>query len=183
MLKYALLGFLSYQPQTGYELKQVIDQSVQYFWQAKQSQIYRTLKALEAEGLVASHVEAQESRPDRRVYAITAAGEAALDSWLREPSTELSTHKDPLLLKVFFSARGDKEALLTQLRLQRDMRQRQAELYQGEARAVIAQQAASAPHLADDARLWEATRRFGELFEEMYLRWLDETIALVEEVF
>ena len=76
MLKYALLGFLSYQPQTGYELKQVIDQSVQYFWQAKQSQIYRTLKALEEEGLVASQVEPQEGRPDRRVYAIKESGHA-----------------------------------------------------------------------------------------------------------
>jgi hypothetical protein len=31
--------------------------------------------------------------------------------------------------------------------------------------------------------MWEATRRFGELHEKMYIRWLDETIAMVEEKF
>ncbi len=33
------------------------------------------------------------------------------------------------------------------------------------------------------ALLWEATRRFGKLHEEIYLRWLDETIAMVEKEF
>jgi hypothetical protein len=37
------------------------------------------------------------------------------------------------------------------------------------------------PHLEKDARLWEATRRFGELSHEIHLRWLDEIIAMVEE--
>jgi PadR family transcriptional regulator AphA len=180
VLKYALLGFLNYQPRTGYDLKQVMDQSIQPFWQAKQSQIYRTLKALEADGLVTSHVEEQESRPDRRVYAITDAGRDALAAWLREPVTELSLHKDPLLLKVFFAAGMDKAALLSLLRVQREMRRQQAATYADETRAVIAEYA-SAPGLADDARLWEATLRFGEQFEAMYIRWLDETIALIEK--
>ena len=46
MLKYVLLGFLNYAPQTGYELKQAIDKSTSFFWHAKQSQIYTTLKGL-----------------------------------------------------------------------------------------------------------------------------------------
>ena len=71
MLKYALLGFLNYDNKTGYELKQTMDRSTNHFWHAKQSQIYQTLKKLESDGLVVSHPEHQESRPDRRVYAIT----------------------------------------------------------------------------------------------------------------
>ena len=34
-----------------------------------------------------------------------------------------------------------------------------------------------------EPQIWEATRRFGELYEKMYIRWLYETIAMVEEKF
>jgi len=42
-LEYAILGFLNYHPYTGYDLKKIFDNSVQHFWVADQSQIYRTL--------------------------------------------------------------------------------------------------------------------------------------------
>ena len=55
-LKHALLGLLTHQPMTGYELKQFFDSSIQHFWNAELSQIYPTLKSLEAglEALVAA---------------------------------------------------------------------------------------------------------------------------------
>ena len=33
-LKHAILGFLSLQPMTGYDLKKAFDQSVRHFWPA-----------------------------------------------------------------------------------------------------------------------------------------------------
>ena len=104
MLKYALLGFLNYLPMTGYELKRYYDVSANYLWHAKLSQIYTTLKKMEEQGLLTSEVVAQESRPDRRVYTITEEGRAELRQWLAEPMTRLHVHKEPLLLKFFFSA-------------------------------------------------------------------------------
>ena len=71
MLKYVLLGFLNYRNASGYDLKQLMDVSTSNFWHAKQSQIYTTLKKLEEDGMVASHIEPQESRPNRKVYEIT----------------------------------------------------------------------------------------------------------------
>jgi PadR family transcriptional regulator, regulatory protein AphA len=41
--KYAILGFLSFAPFSGYDLKKAFDRSVQHFWPANQSQTYRTL--------------------------------------------------------------------------------------------------------------------------------------------
>ena len=183
MLKYALLGFLRYAPKTGYELKQIMDQSTGHFWHAKQSQIYTTLKKLENDGLASSHPEPQESRPDRRVYTITESGEKALEQWLLQPVTALDTTKQLLLLKLFFSGKLDKETILTQLRLLVNLHRRQVELYQSESPDVIKEITALQPELERDAHLWEATRRFGELYEKMYIRWLDETIAMVEEQF
>lgn len=183
MLKFALLGFLKYESKTGYELKQTMDQSTAYFWHAKQSQIYTTLKKLEQEELVISHPEPQERRPDRRVYTITESGEKALQKWLLQPVTKLDDTKQLLLLKLFFSGKMEKQTLQTQLRLIRNLHDQQAELYKIDTPDFIGEITAFQPEFKQDAHLWNATRRFGELYEKMYVRWLDETIAMVEVKF
>lgn len=182
MLKYALLGFLNYHPLTGYDLKRVMESSIAHFWHADLSQIYRTLKTLEADGEITSEIQPQQDRPDRRVYTITEAGRTDLKTWLHAPLTEMSPLKESLLLKVFFSGQVDKTALLTQLRLQRDLHRQALAHYQSQTPQDIANNAAQMGATPADARLWEATRRAGLLYEEMYLRWLDETIAQIESV-
>jgi PadR family transcriptional regulator AphA len=180
MLKYALLGFLNYGDMTGYELKQVMDTSTQNFWHAKQSQIYMTLKKLEENDLVTSEIEPQEGRPDRRVYTITEKGRTDLQNWLAAPITTRDPRKERLLLKIFFSASTGKEALLTQLRLQRELHHQQLAYYQTTTKAVIEGSTRVHAGMEQDMVLWEATRRFGEMYEDMYTRWLDETIGVVE---
>jgi DNA-binding PadR family transcriptional regulator len=166
MLKYVLLGFLNYTPMTGYELKQFMDESTANFWHAKQSQIYTTLKKLEEEGMLESHTE---------------TGRNDLNLWLAQPETTLQQRKESLLVKLFFSANTDKEKMLTQLRLLRDLHQRKMEHYETATHDFISQIAKGMPQLEKDAELWDATRRFGVLFEEMFVRWLDETIERVEK--
>ena len=183
MLKFALLGFLNYRPMTGYDLKGIMDTSTSYFWHAKQSQIYVTLKTLEEEGMVISQVEVQENSPDRRVYTITDAGRTALGDWLAKPVTGLDTSKHTILLKLFFSAPLSKDTILTQLRLQRKLHLEQGNIYKNETESVIKKAAARMPDDRRDPLFWEATRRFGELYEELYVRWLDETIELIEKEF
>ena len=183
MLKFALLGFLQSDPKTGYDLKQVMDKSTNHFWHAKQSQIYTTLKQMEIDGLVESHAEPQESRPDRKVYTITESGISAMHDWLQQPVTKLETPKQLLLLKLFFSGNIQKETILTQLRLQRNLHEQQINLYKTESTDFIKQISEDYPELHRDAFMWEATRRFGERFEQMYLDWLDETIGMIEKEF
>ncbi len=183
MLKFALLGALNYQPMSGYELKQFTDRSTSNFWYAELSQIYVTLKALEKEGLVTSTPILEEGRRDRRVYTITENGRQALNNWLKTPFTEIDQYKDTLLLKLFFSGNLEKETLLVQLRLQRGLHQKLIDQYQTETAEDIAQTAERVPQLRKHALLWEATRRFGEMTETTYLRWLDETIQMIEANF
>ncbi|HRF96975.1 MAG TPA: PadR family transcriptional regulator, partial [Aggregatilineales bacterium] len=78
MLKYILLGGLSYMPLTGYQIKQFMENSTTHFWYAQTSQIYRTLDQLEKEGLVTSQIQEQHDKPDRRLYHITQNGRDAL---------------------------------------------------------------------------------------------------------
>jgi PadR family transcriptional regulator, regulatory protein AphA len=180
MLKYILLGLLDYKPMSGYDLEGWISVSAGNFWHAKLSQIYTTLKSLEAEAAVISHIEPQDGRPDRRVYEITATGRSDLQGWLREPITEHEVKKDGLLVKVFFQSPQEKQTLLTQLRLQITLHQQKLAEYRQQTPEAIQTMLMDQPHLAGNALLWDATRRFGEMYEQMYIAWLEETIGRVE---
>ena len=83
------------------------------------------------------------------------------------------------MLKLFFSGQLERETILTQLRLQRDLHQRQWVYYHQDTAQAIQAAAADFPGQQRDALLWEATRRFGEEYEALYVRWLEETIDLV----
>ena len=102
-LDYAILGFLTFEPLSGYDLKtQYFDGSVGNFYPANQRQIYRTLERLESEGWVEAEMIIQEGRPNRREYSITEAGRNALKRWLHE-SPPLKTIVVPFLVQVYFA--------------------------------------------------------------------------------
>jgi DNA-binding PadR family transcriptional regulator len=104
-----ILGLLSWQPRTGYEIKQVTDRSTRFFWGASYGQIYPELRRLEAAGLVESREEPR-GRVPRRVYTLTGAGRSAVDAWLGE-TVESYEVRDEGLLKLFFGDLGPPERL------------------------------------------------------------------------
>jgi len=110
-LKHAILGFLSYLPLSGYDLKKAFDRSVQHFWPANQSQIYRTLAELEEQSLVTKEIIEREERLDMKVYHITKAGRGELHAWLTSPLPERDD-REPFLIQVYFSGQlSDVETL------------------------------------------------------------------------
>jgi DNA-binding PadR family transcriptional regulator len=66
-------------------------------------QVYITLQRLERDGLVESDDE-HRSGPQKR-FAITAAGGAELDGWLRTPAADVPPPRDELVIKVLISLR------------------------------------------------------------------------------
>jgi DNA-binding PadR family transcriptional regulator len=152
MLSYILLGFLGYQPMTGYELKTVLDGSTMHFWHAHHSQIYTTLRDLEARGLLTSEVQESGDRLNRRVYTITDAGRAELQTWLDRPLTELPAAKEELLVRVFFSARRDRREVLDELRVQRALHEQKLQLFRGMMAKGVGGEHTHDPALAEDTR-------------------------------
>lgn len=110
-LKHALLGFLSQQPLTGYDLKKAFDGSVSNFWPADQAQIYRTLARLVADGLAEVRVVPQEGRPARKEHHITPAGHDELQRWVRTPLDPQPT-REAFLLQVYFAGEVSREEFL-----------------------------------------------------------------------
>jgi PadR family transcriptional regulator, regulatory protein AphA len=182
MIKYILLGFLNYQPMTGYELKQTMDHSVSHFWHAYHSQIYTTLRQMEADKLVVSEFIHSDGQPDRRVYSLTEAGRAELETWLEQSLTEMSPIKEELILRLFFSARRDKSNVLAELVLQRELHQKKLNEYHGMTMNDIDENAKIYPELKKDAIFWRMTLNMGIGYEKMYLEWLDQTIQEIERL-
>src|SRR5213083_630916 len=100
-LRYIILGLLGARPMSGYDIKQAFDRALASYWNAGNSQIYTTLKSMSQAGLVKSEVIVQTTRPNRKVYQLTASGEAELIHWLMESVPERFT-KDEFLTKLFF---------------------------------------------------------------------------------
>ena len=191
MLKYILLGFLNYEPMTGYDLKRLVDGSTAHFWHAYHSQIYTTLRKMEQDGLVTSVIDDSDERSERRIYDITEQGKSQLKQWLGKSLTELPPSKDGLLVRLFFSGSRDNQDVLNELRFQRQLHQQQLELYQ---KIKPEQSTAQSPVKSDrkknhhaesldfdrEAKFWRMTLDLGLAYERMYLKWLDETIAKIE---
>jgi PadR family transcriptional regulator, regulatory protein AphA len=85
-LRHALLGLLTAEPMTGYDMTKVFDRSVDYVWHAPHSQIYPELRRMEAEGLITSESLRRGRQGVKRTYTIAAAGRTELERWVAEPS-------------------------------------------------------------------------------------------------
>ena len=84
-MREVLLGLLHKEPSHGYELKLAIESMFGELWPAVNiGQVYQTLSRLERQGLVRSATVTQESRPDKKVYELTASGRERVEQWLAD---------------------------------------------------------------------------------------------------
>ena len=170
-----LLGLLTIQPMSGYDLGQLIRTSVGHFWRESYGQIYPNLKRLAAEGLVTAITERHKGRPYRRIYSITGKGRERLARWLAvEPQPEIP--RNELLLKLFFAAQISPEIPIANL-----------EKMVEEERALLKQFRQAEQEIAGnrqypDAPYWRMTARFGLLELEAHLRWAQETLAELRKI-
>ena len=68
-----ILGLLSHEELTGYEIKKRMDTTLKYFWGASYGSIYPTLSDLVNRGL-ATKKEDGESKRNKLIYTITDMG-------------------------------------------------------------------------------------------------------------
>lgn len=99
IIGYALMGKLAQGDQTGYELSLIMGPPRNFIWEAKHSQIYTVLAVLAKAGYVTFSQVIQDSRPNKKVYAITDRGREALREWvLHSPTPE--PHRHEFAMKV-----------------------------------------------------------------------------------
>jgi len=82
-LQHILLGLLADQPGSGYDLNKRLQAEGQHFWTTDQSQIYRALYKMQAEGWVDYETVIQQDSPNKKVYHVTDDGVGQLQEWLQ----------------------------------------------------------------------------------------------------
>ncbi|MER5185744.1 PadR family transcriptional regulator [Streptomyces sp. NPDC002896] len=165
---WAVLGLLSFPGErTGYELKKWADASLAFFyWSPAISQIYAELRRLEALGYASSRVAAQGDLRNKRLYAITDAGRAALARWADTADAGRAVLKHPLVLRVWLGHLADPDGLRSQLRAHLERTQAQ---------------------LREIAHAQEASHKAGQWpYPEVALRWSERQhraeLELAEEM-
>ena len=89
---------------TGYEIRKLsVEGDYSYFIDASFGSIYPALAKLEADNLVSSHVEQQDGKPAKKIYAITEAGRRAFIASLFEKLGDDEFRSEFLLFARFAS--------------------------------------------------------------------------------
>lgn len=154
-----VLGLLAKEPAHGYELRARLQDALGPLKDALNAgQIYVTLTRLEKAGLVTAEHVGQASRPDRKVYALTAAGQRRVQDWLADLSWGKPTEFHLKLVAAAAAGLADPVELVDAQR--RELLRRLAEAQ----RAVIDEPDGSTPVVL----LEGITLRL-----EADLRWLD----------
>ena len=180
-LPFGLLGLLNYKDSTGYDLSKMFAESLNNFWHAQTSQIYRELNRMEHKGLVVSQSVIQDKRPNKRVYSITEGGRVVLQEWLTQSIFEFENTHEPLLVRVFFGAYSP-DTTLALLNTCRDVCKSALEELPKQVAPNIERYAAIIPDGKDSQPYWEMTLDFGVAQFRMVLEWAERCIEVMEEM-
>jgi len=190
--RYAILGLLSWNPMSGYDIKKLVDVGLSHFWSENYGQIYPTLESLVEERLATKREAASSGKRKRYTYSITRKGRRAFQKWIEEP-TASPIVRNEWQLKFFLSRDLPTEQTL---RLVRHYQTQQREMLQQyrESAAVLepAMQSDEVPEELDEilrstgatgagARnqqcvIFHLTLRHGIRVIESRLAWCDEVI-------
>ena len=169
---YGLLGLLSFGDRSGYDLVKLIAASIGHFWTPAKSQIYQELKRLAARGFVSERRVRQEARPDKRIYALTEEGRAALEEWLADPDFEEDQVRSVTMLKVFFGAQVPRAILVARIK----------EVAARNEMKLAALRAIEADIKDQDEWFFPyLTLRSGLLHGEANIRWAEDALRLLDE--
>ncbi len=179
MLKHGILGLLGYGDMTGYEIKNVFEDSLSHFWQAQTSQIYRELQALEKNGWITSTRVPQDGKPDKNVISITDGGREELKKWLDE-ETESSMIRNPMLMKTFF--RGEC-SIDENIEYFKHLPEQECRVKSD--REEIEKMSEEYKNSVDDplkALYWKFTIDFGVMYGKMVREWSENCVKELEKI-
>jgi len=100
-VKTVCLGMLNDGDASGYDLKKQFESTFAHFFAAGYGSIYPALSSLAAAGLVDCREIAQDGKPDRKVYRITAAGHEHLLDALQNPAPNHKVRSEFLATMCF----------------------------------------------------------------------------------
>ncbi len=166
---YAILGMLTIEPMSGYDIRQLMQKSTAHFWSESDGQLYPALANLTELEWITCKLAKKNTR-DKKIYSITKKGRTELKKWLTEEALTFSV-RDEFLLKLFFGAniaprinaehiaarRYQVKSSIAQLKATKD---------------YLMQEEKNSPHLT----YWLMSLDYGIKLAQAKLAWCDEVI-------
>lgn len=167
-----ILGLLSHEELTGYEIKKRMDTTLKYFWSASYGSIYPALSDLVNRGL-ATRREDTKNKRNKLIYTITENGRDYLKKWLSLPIEKDELRYETLLKLFFGSEKGEKQALIHIEAFEKKIEEELPYLLYAE--AILNKS------LNDDSahQYYLLTVRFGIKTYRTYLEWCKESKKLL----
>jgi DNA-binding PadR family transcriptional regulator len=108
LAEWVVLAVLAEQPTHGFPIAQLTASGGELgrIWHIPRPVVYRSLTRLAEAGLICEDGLEPGRGPQRTIYAITPAGQKAVDEWLRQPVEHVRDVRSHLLLKLALLHRG-----------------------------------------------------------------------------
>ena len=172
-VRHAILALLAQRPRHGYDLRAAFAAVAggEENWDVKPAQVYTTLTRLEKSGLVTEQSVEQDAGPEKRIYAITSAGQTTLQDWFAE-GTPPEHQRDPFFLKLMLALISGTADPYRLIGTQRTLLYRELHAITNQRSRVDPKQELAKLLLLDKAAM--------QL--EADLRWLDMTEARLDDI-
>lgn len=173
---YVILGLLTHEDMSGYDIKKRIDSSINNFWAAGYGQIYPALKMLEKDGHVIKATGVNVKGPERLIYSITESGKKVLIDWLKT-SNEKEYVKYEILLKLFFGSMlpiQDNINKIMEFRTRNEEKLKMMELFSENLKQVLQDNR--------DHYYYYLTVLFGKHTYKANIDWADKAVKILKEL-
>lgn len=167
-----ILGLLSHEELTGYEIKKRMDTTLKYFWSASYGSIYPALNDLVNRGLAAKR-EDTKSKRNKLIYNITESGRNYLKKWLALPIQKDELRYETLLKLFFGNEQGEEQAVIHIEAFEKKIQEELPYLLQAE--TILKK------NLNEDSahKYYLLTVEFGIKTYQTYLEWCKEAKKLL----
>lgn len=103
-MDFLLLGLIGQKPTHAYDLYRQLSESeeLKTLWTFRQSRLYAVLDKIEKNGLISTHIDANDALPARKVCTLTEEGKATFEAWLHSPVGHMNEIRSDFLGKLYF---------------------------------------------------------------------------------
>ncbi len=180
-LQHGLLGLLTYEDSTGYDLAKKFEDSLNYFWNAPVSQIYRELKRMEDCGWVTSKNVIQEGKPNKKIYSITTNGTEEFQRWLKDFRIVPESSHHAAIMRIFFGQETATENTIALLKEYREVTLRETEMLQTKVKEKTMFYADVIPEGKSRLPYWHMTLELGIVQGKLIAEWAAKCIEKLEK--
>lgn len=158
-----ILGLLSHEELTGYDIKKRIDGAISFFWKGSFGNIYPALKELEEQKMIKKSGSDAGGR-EKITYRITKEGKKTLSTWLKNDQAGNELRYETLL-KLFFGGNGSQKDSIRNIELFEEQIKKDLELLRSYC-SLLEKKLKDEDHM-----YFYLTASFGVESYEAYLKW------------